>query len=590
MTVENQLVQLENAQLVRRLQEQDLAYIFKHALTQETSYQSLLVKKRREIHRRVAEAYEQVYAGSLDEYAALLAQHYAEAGDDAKTLEYARRAGDVSARIYANTEAVAHYTLAIEVARRNARPDAQLLAHLYLKRGRCLELLSEFSKAMENYNELETLAHIAGEAACELTALMALATVRSIPSAARDPVEARAICNRALDLAHALGDRRAEAKILWNLLLCNIYSGGDPHEAVAYGEQSLAIARELHLREQEAFALHDLYIAYLYLGELERAWAVRVEASQIWRELNNQPMLAESLSGLGLTHVMRGEFAQAFLPLEEARTIGRAIGNLGAQAFSSYVASFACLEQGETARAFEYLKQCLPVVAHGALEGPGLDVQAQWGWIQASLGDFDGGRTLIGRSLTRAWQLIPLQRAWIYALLARIELLAGNLEAAEEAFREGGVVPSMDNFTRMFPIGAPAMYMAAAELDLARRDCGGALHVLDELVAHLNTSGMRVAVPAALYVRGQALLMQDEREAAITCWRQARIDARDMGARTILLPILSALSRAERERGNPTEAESLSNEAREIVRAMSAQAPDDLRQSFLNSPQVAGLV
>jgi predicted ATPase len=44
------LTQLENAQLVRRLAEEELAYLFKHALTHETAYESLLHKKRREIH------------------------------------------------------------------------------------------------------------------------------------------------------------------------------------------------------------------------------------------------------------------------------------------------------------------------------------------------------------------------------------------------------------------------------------------------------------------------------------------------------------------------------------------------------------
>lgn len=76
------LAELENAQLVRHLPEGDLAYLVIHALT---AYGSLLSKKRREIHRLVAEAYEVIYAKRLDEYAALLAQHFVQAGDDEKT-------------------------------------------------------------------------------------------------------------------------------------------------------------------------------------------------------------------------------------------------------------------------------------------------------------------------------------------------------------------------------------------------------------------------------------------------------------------------------------------------------------------------
>jgi predicted ATPase len=113
-----QLAQLENAQLVRRLNEEELAYLFKHALTQESAYESLLRKKRREIHLRVVQAYEQLYPDRLDEYAALLAQHYTEAGDDEKATTYLIRAGDQAARVYAHSEARVHYALALDALSR----------------------------------------------------------------------------------------------------------------------------------------------------------------------------------------------------------------------------------------------------------------------------------------------------------------------------------------------------------------------------------------------------------------------------------------------------------------------------------------
>jgi predicted ATPase len=115
------LTELESAQLIRRADDPDLAYLFKHTLSQETAYASLLLRKRREVHRRVAQSIERLYADRLDDYAALLARHYAEVGDDAKTLEYATRAGDAAMRIYANAEAVTHYSLALEVAPRVAQ-------------------------------------------------------------------------------------------------------------------------------------------------------------------------------------------------------------------------------------------------------------------------------------------------------------------------------------------------------------------------------------------------------------------------------------------------------------------------------------
>src|SRR5512143_993515 len=97
--LDSQLSQLETAQLVRRTTDVDQTYIFKHVLTQDSAYQSLLQKQRREIHRHVAQAYEALYGDRcLDDYAAILAQHYAEAGDNEHALVYGRHAGDLSAQ------------------------------------------------------------------------------------------------------------------------------------------------------------------------------------------------------------------------------------------------------------------------------------------------------------------------------------------------------------------------------------------------------------------------------------------------------------------------------------------------------------
>src|SRR5512147_722998 len=111
-SIQPQLDQLETAQLVRHVAEEEATYIFKHALTQDASYQSLLQKQRREIHRHVAHAYEAEYGNTcLDDYAGILANHYARAGDDEPTVIYATRAGDLAAQIYANAEAIAFYSL-----------------------------------------------------------------------------------------------------------------------------------------------------------------------------------------------------------------------------------------------------------------------------------------------------------------------------------------------------------------------------------------------------------------------------------------------------------------------------------------------
>jgi predicted ATPase len=170
------LEQLETAQLVRRADDAELTYQFKHALTQDAAYQSLLVKQRRETHRRVAQAYEALYGNRcLDDYAAILAQHYAEAGDDAQTYVYAAHAGDLAAQKYAHHEAIAFYAQALDAAQRIDATTAQWI-HLYTARGRAYELAGDYARAVENYLEMQTFAQTRGERALELESLILQST------------------------------------------------------------------------------------------------------------------------------------------------------------------------------------------------------------------------------------------------------------------------------------------------------------------------------------------------------------------------------------------------------------------------------
>jgi predicted ATPase len=72
----------------------ELEYIFKHALVQESTYESILLKKRHELHGKVASAIEHLFSGRLDEFASVLAYHYAKAEYWKKAQEYLFKAGD----------------------------------------------------------------------------------------------------------------------------------------------------------------------------------------------------------------------------------------------------------------------------------------------------------------------------------------------------------------------------------------------------------------------------------------------------------------------------------------------------------------
>src|SRR5258708_39822342 len=82
------------------------AYDFSHDKLREQAYDSLSPAHRHLLHRRVAEAFEEVYAEDLDAVSGQIAAHYERAGLPGQAIPYYRRAGEVAMHIYANTEAI----------------------------------------------------------------------------------------------------------------------------------------------------------------------------------------------------------------------------------------------------------------------------------------------------------------------------------------------------------------------------------------------------------------------------------------------------------------------------------------------------
>src|SRR5215213_2531957 len=84
-----QLETLEARGLIRVASLQpELEYLFRHALLQDTAYESLLKQERRALHQQVGETLEELYPERLGELAAVLAMHFEQAGDTAKATDY----------------------------------------------------------------------------------------------------------------------------------------------------------------------------------------------------------------------------------------------------------------------------------------------------------------------------------------------------------------------------------------------------------------------------------------------------------------------------------------------------------------------
>jgi tetratricopeptide (TPR) repeat protein len=162
--IDMQLGHLKEIQLIRERRRMDeLEYLFKHALTQETAYNSLLIQKRREIHLHVAQAIEQLFSERLQEFYGMLAWHYNLGDNSDKTEYYLIRAGEESLKASASSEAIYFYKQALGLYRKKygERADPEKIAMLEKNIGIALfnkglyeECIEYMDRSLAHYGEL----------------------------------------------------------------------------------------------------------------------------------------------------------------------------------------------------------------------------------------------------------------------------------------------------------------------------------------------------------------------------------------------------------------------------------------------------
>src|SRR5713226_5933342 len=113
---------INNLQLAEFVYEQpavgDVEYTFKHALTQQVAYNSMLTERRKALHERIAEAIEALYPDRLDDHVEKLAHHYDRSSNLGKAVEYLGRAGRKAVEQAAHSEVLGYVTRALELIMR----------------------------------------------------------------------------------------------------------------------------------------------------------------------------------------------------------------------------------------------------------------------------------------------------------------------------------------------------------------------------------------------------------------------------------------------------------------------------------------
>ncbi|NIO03834.1 MAG: AAA family ATPase [Proteobacteria bacterium] len=159
--IDNRLRYLKEIQLIQEIKRmEETEYIFKHALVQETMYESILRQKRRELHLKVAESIEKVFGERLHEFYGMLASHYSRGEDLDKAEEYLTKAGEEALKSSASSEALHYYKEAFNIyelkygetadPEKVAMFDKNIALALY-NRGQYEEAVEYFDKALAYY-------------------------------------------------------------------------------------------------------------------------------------------------------------------------------------------------------------------------------------------------------------------------------------------------------------------------------------------------------------------------------------------------------------------------------------------------------
>ncbi len=395
------LAQLEDAELLFRAgTPPDASYSFKHALVQDTAYESLLKSRRQVLHRRIALTLEERFPGQAEAEPEVMAHHFSRAGLADQACLYYERAGDHAVARFAYAEAVAHFDAALKEVRQLPPGED--------RNRRELALLLKYGPAILIF--------------------------RGVQGPEVEPVY-----QRAHDIAEASDDGHGLFKSIWGLWFCANMSRRTgaardrAEQLVALGRRSRDEAlflEAIHCRWSTAFFRGD--IATLLADGREGIKHYDIERhSRLGAEFGGHDpgVCAYTVLGLGL--------AQFGSPREAKDNVDRGVA-LGETLKNPSSLTFACMnamtayqiigDRGAVSR----LAQRMMEVADGFNLPPQRSIATfMSGWLSACGDDLAGGLRVMETEFPRVSIMGPLPPFYA-GLLAGIRLEAGQVARALE--------------------------------------------------------------------------------------------------------------------------------------------------------------
>ncbi len=569
---------LENAR------EPYIEYSFRQAMTQETAYNTILLKHRREFHKRVGEALLQLYPDRVEEYASVLGHHFFQA-QDPRALMYFQLEGDSAFRLYANTEAINYYSKAIEAAMWGENLDLDQLVYLYKRRGRAYELNSQFSEALATYKDLEELAQKHAAISVELNAVIAQAQIHSVPSTEFNLLAGLDSIEKAKAMADALNDQAALAKIYW--ITTNLYRFHQSlDEAQLMGEKAISLARELGLEEQLAYSLTDTAHTYNLNGQVIRASEVSLEAAELWRKMENLPMLADSLGGLASIHVFTGEYDLAYAYSDEAFEISSKIENIWGQSYSRYAIGFVDMERGNVDLAIRNFEQSIKDAQEAKFLVGEILANTWLSILYSQYGHYQLAEDTINDMLIEQPKNVELMKSFVLGAQLLPQVLAGKVDEADEFIElEEATIAQMNFYTVNF------YQLALCHLSYIRQDYQAAIQNAGDFLQTLQAKGVEFLTPELLILISKAQIALGLWNEAETTLGDARTVVEKLGSRRSQWQVDYLQGKCAAQRGNQMQAAEYFQRSKDtIAYILDHISSDDLKEHFLNREAVKRVI
>jgi DNA-binding NarL/FixJ family response regulator len=571
----NVMKELVAAQLI--VEESAERCFFRHALTREAVYASLLRRERQVLHQRVAETLEHIYASALDVHESDLASHYYAAGVWAKALTYSQRAGEKAQALYAPREAIEHFTRALEAAHEMLLSPP---SSLWRARGRAYETVGEFDAACNDYERALSVARAADDDTAEWQGLIDLGFLW----ASRDYARTGEYFRHALGLAQTLGDPAVIGHSLNRL--GNWHANVEqPGEGLHYHQQALALFETLDDQRGLAETLDLLGMTSQLNSDLISSHLFYQRAIRLAREAGDRRGMSSNLACLALCtasylknlEVPAINLADVAHAGEEAIEIAHEIGWRAGEAYAGLMLAMCLGPQGEYAHALNAARASLTLAEGIEHRQWMIGAHAALGMLHLDLLAFEAAQAHLEQALALARAIGS--GVWIGST-------AGYLAMTYTAQGEFGRARALlnDVLAHDAPLRTQSerlCWYARSKLALVIGEVQTALEIAERLIASAAHMAPETVVPRLWKLRGEALAALGKPSEAEMILQAAQAAAFKQGAHALAWRLHIALGKVYRVLARRNEAATEFSAAQEAIQRLASNVPEDsLRRNF----------